>query len=271
MHDNRHIVMKYDLVIDQWSILPKCPTCDFGLAQLDGRLTAIGGDKDCYTGGPSSKKVFSFCDESKTWKETLSPLQTYRSYPAVVSCESCIIAFGGVTDWGAECQAISWTDTVEIFDKTVGTWRYTCPLPFKHDAMTSCICQEKCFVGTQNSNHLVFMSLASLIRESHTDHPVCKWHSVNCGLPLHLSTLCVVQSSIVCIGGVRDATVTPYIGSSFIYKFDLLRQRWSKHAVQLPERRCDVGAIELDNGEILVLGGEEKDEVIRASVFRGSL
>ena len=268
--DNTHFVMKYDLDISQWSVLPKCPTRGFGLAQFDEQLFTIGGS---YGKGLPSDQVLSFCDEEKTWKKELPPLQTSRGFPSVVSCDSCIIVVGGVTDWGTEGTGTtaSLTNTVEIFDKTSGKWRYTCPLPFEGNAMTSCIFQDKCFVGNRCTNRLVCISLSSLIRESHTEYPFCKWASIDRVLPLYLSTLCIVQSSIVCIGGVRDATVTSYIGSSFIYKFDLLRQRWSKHAVQLPERRCHVGAIELDDGEVLVLGGEEKDGVIRASVFRGSL
>ena len=269
--DSSFFVLKYDLAIDRWSVLPKCPNRDFGLAELNGRLIAIGGDSSSYSIGPSSCQVFSFYDDSKTWKKDLPPLQTNRSYPSVVSYESCIITFGGVTVWGKSTGTTSETNTVEIFNKTDGKWRYTCPLPFEDRALTSCVFQDNCFVGNRYSNCLLFMSLSSLIHESHTDHPVCKWVDVDCGLPLYGSTLCVAQSSILCIGGVRDMTASSNISSSFIYKFDLLRKRWSKHAVQLPERRCNVGAIELDNGEILVLGGEENDTLVRATVFRGLL
>ena len=91
-------VFRYDPEPDKWSPLPICPTFQFGLTQLDGKLVTVGGRRVDHIIPINNVYVF---EESKTWEKSIPPLPTARFYPTAFAYKSALVVSGGTTHCSA--------------------------------------------------------------------------------------------------------------------------------------------------------------------------
>ena len=125
--DDDYLVFQYNPASDEWTTLPPCPECGFGLGQLSGELLTVGG----WAHG-ATKKVYRYKPESQQWEEFLQPMPTARYWLTVISAQSALTACGGATHTcGVPCA------TVELYTTETSQWHTTDPLPVPCWVMSS--------------------------------------------------------------------------------------------------------------------------------------
>ena len=136
----------YDPSQDKWTSLPPLPVKSFGLGQVNGELVAVGGVKKI-EGNPftcESSKVYTYNEQTKTWKQTIPPMPTARYLPGVLSLQSALVVAGGAylkekergfADFfkgpfsGIDLQHVEFHQKVEIFKPDTLQWYSADPLP----------------------------------------------------------------------------------------------------------------------------------------------
>ena len=113
-------VYRYQLKEDQWNDLPSCPYKNSGLVVIDGSLTAVGGwDGSHYTNKLSTLR-------QSRWVDEYPPMNTERSYPAIVSIPDGrhmnVIVIGRLG--GDRLSA-----AVELYNTGSSTWSQITSLP----------------------------------------------------------------------------------------------------------------------------------------------
>ena len=93
--DTGRQVFQYNPKQDTWSQLPICPTLQFGLTQLDGKLVTVGGSRIHQPIPISDIYIFH---ESETRENSSIPLlPTARTYPTAFKYKSALIVSGRLT------------------------------------------------------------------------------------------------------------------------------------------------------------------------------
>ena len=110
---------QYEYSTEKWEEFPACPYRNSGLVVIDRELTAVGGEDGSYL---STNKLYTL--RQREWVEKYPPMDTARSYPAVVSTSDGkhLIVIGG-------CGGGDWTATVELFQVKSRRWHQLTDLP----------------------------------------------------------------------------------------------------------------------------------------------
>ena len=181
-------VYRYEWRGEKWEELPSCPHRDSGLVIIDGKLTAVGGSH--------TNKLFTL--RQTKWVEEYPPMNTGRSYPAVVrtSDGEYLIVIGGY-DGG-------WTATVELFQVKSRRWYKLTDLPQSLSLPSATICGDQLNVIGLGANGYS-CSLQSL---PSSDQPITSpltlsWKPLP-PLPVTDSTAATICEQLVVIGGWRQ-------------------------------------------------------------------
>ena len=219
--------------------LPSCPYENSGLAIIDSELTTVGGWDGA--GRSCTNKLFTL--RQGKWVEVYPPMNTARSYPAVVSTSDgdYLIAIGGR---GSDGFA---TATVELFQVKSRRW-YTLidlPQPLLHPSPT--ICGDQLHViGIDGEGYSC--SLQSL---PSNDRPVTSpltlsWEPLP-PLPVTGSTAATLCGQLVLIGGMQGwsppNSIHQLVEGQWVKIGSMTSGRWWCLAVSLPPDR------------ILIVGG----------------
>ena len=255
-------IFQYSWRREVWITLPECPVECFGLTQITGRLTTVGGQDRAKS---ETGRVYEFVSESQRWQESLPPMPTARSSVVVIARPSsspkppAIAVCGGVGDGRVVLG------TVEVFCQSTSQWHTAEPLPTPLWAMTSATVGDiayllggvgEYFCYTKNCFSVSLDSLfdtATPPGASHSQHDSL-WMAVS-DTPLVVSSAASLGGSLVTIGGRRSSTGPP---SAAIH---LLTSSGSWERVRggdLPEPRSRSAAVFLPSGELMVVGGYNK-------------
>ena len=193
-------VYRYQLREDQWNDLPSCPYRNSGLVVIDGVLTAVGG-RD---GSRRTNKLFTL--RQSRWVEEYPPMNTARSYPAVVSTSDGqhmnVIVIGG---YGGD----GWIDAVELYNTGSSTWSQITSLPQPLTHPSAPLCDNQLYViGGDGDGYSC--SLQPLLS---SDQPISSqsitrsltWTPLP-RLPVRYSTAATLCGQLVIIGGMRDVS-----------------------------------------------------------------
>ena len=193
-------VYRYQLREDQWNDLPSCSYKDSGLVVIDGVLTAVGGvERSRFT-----NKLFTL--RQSRWVEEYPPMNTARTYPAVVSISNGghmnVIVIGG--------GGGRWIDAVELYNTGSSTWSQitSLPRPLTHPSATICDIQLY-VIGDDGDGYSC--SLQALLS---SDQPISS-QSITRSITRSLtwtplpravthSTAATLCGQLVIIGGLRD-------------------------------------------------------------------
>ena len=185
-------VYSYEWNTEQWNELPSSPYHNCALVIIDGTLTTVGGG---YT-----NKLFTL--RQRQWVEEYPPMNTARSFPAVVSTSGgdYVIVIGGYGDGGG-C-----TGTVELFQVKTRRWYKltNIPQPLAHPSATICGNQLHVIGWDDNGYTCSIKNLPS------SDEPITSqsiphlisWTSLP-RLPVIRSTAATLYEQLVIIGGMQ--------------------------------------------------------------------
>ena len=275
-------VFKYNPNQDMWSQLPICPTCYFGLTQLDGKLVTMGGSR-IYKIVPIND-VYVF-QQSKTWENSIiPPLLTARFYPTAFNYKSTLIVSGGYTHWETDSKLKVRTNVVEVFQTETYQWYHAEPLPVAHSNMSCAIANDICYLieGSKldgASRRAYCTSLSNLItRALPPNHPKTSstrqvipsphtWHVLpEC--PLYYFTAAELGGCVLAIGG-RGYGKFP---SSAVHMYSPSTNSWVRiSSGDLPVPRFFAAATQLEGGEVIFVGGKIKEHSPTKTVFIASI
>ena len=275
-HGDYYLAFQYDLAMDKWTILPRCPLNQFGLGQLSGYLLTVGGTAL----GIISGKVYRYKPESQEWEEFLQPMPTARYYPIVVSTQSALIACGGATNFSGG-RAVLCT-TVEVYTTQTSQWYTTDPLPIPCRSMSSATIANTGYLlggGTTDNmptKTVLSVSIPSLIQKA-TSHPQQSasaarpdstssvWKTLQ-DSPLDWSAAACLGGMLLTVSGRDDQGRSPAV-----HVYSPTTSSWIQvKSGDLPEPCTSCGAIELPGNKLLVIGGRNKNNKRSNTVFLGS-
>ena len=268
--DTSRLVFQYDPKQDTWSQLPICPTIEFGLTQLDGKLVTVGGRRlDQFI---PINDVYVFQD-SETWENSIiPPLPTARFYPTAFNYKSTLVVSGGVTQWHTDPKLRTYTNAVEVFQTKMYQWYCAEPLPVAHSDMSCALVDDTCYLigGTKSggyaSRHAYCTSVSNLIsRALPPDHPETSstpqaspspptWQVLpEC--PFYYSTAAELGGCLLAIGGEDDSDSS----SSAVHMYSPSTNSWVRiSSGDLPVPRDFAAATQLEGGEVIFVGGDIK-------------
>ena len=268
-------VFRYDPEQDQWSPLPVCPTIQFGLTQLDGKLVTVGGSRIDRPIPINDVYVF---EESKTWEKSIPPLPTACSFPTTFAFKSALVVSGGLgITWDTDIP----TTAVQVFQSKSSQWYCAEPLPFAHDCMSHAIINDTCYLmqgGITRSAYctslpslieaavpLYHQKASSTIPQASPSPPT--WQALpHC--PLRSSTAAELGGCLLAIGGYDDKN-SP---SSAVHVYSPSTNSWVRiSSGDLPVPRRFAAATQLKTGEVILVGGEEGTRNSTTTVFVASI
>ena len=281
---NIHIerqVFQYSPEQDTWSLLPFCPTLQFSLTKMEGKLVTVGGRK---IDQPTPiEDVYIFQTESQKWEKSLPPLATARFFPTAFNYESALVVSGGYTHWDTDIYLSTRTATVEVFLRKTFRWYCAEPLPDPHSSMSSTIIGDTCYLiggvksGGSESRQVYCTSITNLISPNYletgkTEQASPSPHSIWQVLPecpLHYSTAAELRGCLVTIGGRTPGSA---MSSTAVYRYSPRGKSWERlSSKSLPVERAAAAATKLEWGEIIFVGGEDRPRKPTNSVFISSL
>ena len=124
-------VYQYECGTEKREELPSCPYRNSGLVIIDREVTAVGG------GDVSRRTNKLYTLRQGKWVEKYPPMNTARSYPAVVSTSDgeYLIVIGGSV-------GVRWTARVELFQVKSRRWYQLRDLPQPLDFPSATICGD---------------------------------------------------------------------------------------------------------------------------------
>ena len=255
--DTARQVFKYDTNQDTWSQLPICPTCFFGLTQLDGKLVTVGGSTIDQLSPINDVYVLQ---ESETWENSVIPrIPTARSHTTAFNYKSTLIVSGGITQWKTDIEYSVYTDAVEVFQTKTYQWYCAEPLPVAHCSMSCAIVNDTCFLigGTKSPYHPETSSTPKAFPSppSWQVLPEC---------PLGYSTAAELGGCLLAIGGMDDSN-SP---SSAVHMYSPSTNSWVRiSSGDLPVPQYFATATQLEGGQVIFVGGDIKIDSHTKTVF----
>ena len=243
--DDGYLIQQYSPTDDAWYTLPPAPVCLFAMGDLNGQLVIVGGKtgQDDVTG-----KVHSLNSSTQKWVESIAPMSTARSKPAVFSQPSCLTVVGGADQRGKHLS------DVEIFMPHTSQWhKTTSPAPSPLYNMTTTVINNKCFIAEYYSTKVyqLCVSLQQTTTDStNTPQVITEWTNL-CDLPHSGCGLGSINRCLLAVGGSGGGlfdSITTTLG------FSPITNTW-KTVGELPEPRLYCTTVLLPTGELLVMGG----------------
>ena len=254
--------------------MPECPVNLFGLSQLMGKLTTVGGmDRE----GSITGNIYQFDGQSQQWKNSLSPMPTPRygvtvlTHPKSSKEITAIAVCGGLGD---DRRVFN---VVEVFSYPASQWYVAEPLPTPLWGITSTTVGTTTYlVGGVDSiiygtSHCFSVSVDSIIKQATTSKVSqfqhgSEWTPIT-NPPLISSCAASMDNIVMAIGGWDSSTRS----STAIY---FLNERGSWERIWgggLPRPLGKSTAVCLPSGELMIVGGIGSNGLSSCPLFFGSI
>ena len=257
--DDGYLIQQYSPTDDRWYTLPPAPVYYFGMGDLNGQLVIVGGwtRYSDVTG-----KVHTLNSSTQKWVESIAPMPTARDSPAVLSQTSCLTVVGGIDQHGTNLS------DVEIFMPHTSQWhKTTSPAPSPVYNMTTTVIHNKCFIAEYSSTKVyqLCVSLQQTTTDSaNTPQVITEWTNL-CDLPQEGCGLGSINGCLLAVGGRGwPNPITTILG------FSPITNTW-KTVGKLPEPRCLCTTLLLPTGELLVMGGWDRNLSRTNKVWRAAI
>ena len=206
-------------------------------------------------------KVHTLNSSTQKWVESIAPMPTARSRPAVLSQPSCLTVVGGADQRGKNLS------DVEIFMPHTSQWhKTTSPAPSPLYDMTTTVINNKCFIAKYRSTK-VYQLCVSLQQtttdSSNTPQVITEWTNL-CDLPRSGCGLGSINRCLLAVGGGWPNPITTILG------FSPITNTW-KTIGELPEPRRLCTTVLLPTGELLVMGGVDGPLSLTNKVWRAAI
>ena len=251
--DKNPYVYEYDSSKSKWlCIYPKCPFLRFGIAVINGLLTAVGGLLD----GKVVGTLLSLTGEGtdKEWSDSFSPMPTERLFPGILRCGTSLIVAGG-TSTGYDSDGLA---TVEVMNTETSNWSIARSLPSKLVDGVLTTCGDNVYmlggnvINKKPSNLLFTSSLKDLCKPGNWD-TIAK-------VPVCSATCATVNGQLLAVGGQAGRPELTADGeekqqySSSIYAFDPIDKSW-EFKCNMETARSFCLAAALPNNNLIVVAG----------------
>ena len=111
---------------DKWEELPRCNNKNFGVAIINGQLTAIGGQDRIKV---HTADVLSLKERGKKWEKLLPAMPTARVHPAPVATPTHLVVAGGTYMAQDPNRTAKGYATVEVMSLKAFQWSTVSSLP----------------------------------------------------------------------------------------------------------------------------------------------
>ena len=122
------MVQVYDLVGDEWSQLPRCPVCWYGMTAVNNQLVLAGG----FDSGRKASNQIRVWD-GRSWTTPYPPMPTAKYLTPAVGYQQFLVVPGGVDSMH------DYSTVVEILDTKTKQWHTATPLPVGCKQLTSAV------------------------------------------------------------------------------------------------------------------------------------
>ena len=276
-YSDNYIIYCYDPSQDKWTTLPPLPVVGFGLGQVNGKLVAVGGQKE--SGGQTSSKVYTYNEitnevytydeRSRKWKQTIPPMPTARWFPGVLSLQSALIVAGGVV-----------LHAVEVFRPDTSQWYRTDPLPTACCRISLVAIGNTCYAlggykYPSSLNQALYVSVGDLLRNavpanqttrSGSSDTQSAWKTLP-NTPTYRPAVAVLAGYLLAIGG--EETSERGAPKKEVYMYSPSTNSWI-YISDLPAPRLLTAVAVLSSTRVLVIGGGNEGEIVN-TVYQGTL
>ena len=269
--DDQYRIFCYSPSEDTWNTLPACDVRWFGLSQVRGKLVTVGGRKKSFE---VTNEVYEFNEVAHTWKQSIPPMPTARTSPAVLSHHSTLTVAGGNTGYAR-------TAVVEVFKEETSQWHATEPLPFHWHIPSSLLINNRWYLlggrtnGERYSNQAVCADVDLLLQkalprgQASADRDSTKnsaWEVLP-NTPHYRPAAATFGASLLAVGG---STTEKYTSNpqAAVHVYSPCTKAWI-HVSDLPASRAWTATAMLSPTELLVISGWNNGK--QNSVYKGLL
>ena len=253
----RYLIYCYHPTEDQWTTLPSLPVKYFGLGQISGRLTVIGGAKK---DGRKQNELYTF--DLHKYKSTIPPMALARTFPAVTTLNNeALLVAGGNTGLG---RSIS---EVEIYRNDTSQWQMATSLPTPCCNLSLVPSGDTLYAlggfdQPSKLNQVLHISIGDLLQDNHKK---ASWTALQ-PTPSYQPAAAVLAGKLIAIGGWKEAEGDTTLKS--IQMYSSATNSWLYFA-DLPDSCAWSACSTQSSTEILVIGGRNKEKV--KTVHKGTL
>ena len=274
-HDDAdYRVFCYSPSEDTWNTLPACGVCYFGLGQVRGKLVTVGGRMK--SDDKVTNEVYEFDEETHSWKQSIPPMPTARTSPAVLSHHSTLTVAGGYTGHTR-------TSVVEVFREETSQWHTTEPLPFRLCDSSSVLLNNRWYLlgGAAEeedlSNRAVCAHVDLLLQkalprdQASTDRDSTNnsaWEVLP-NTPHYGQAAATFGASLLAVGGTTSESSLWSEEVTAVHIYSHCTNAWI-HISDLPAPRIWTAIAMLSPTELLVIGGQNYYSRLN-SVYKGLL
>ena len=250
-----HEVFAYTFSDKKWSELPKCPNRDFGLAVVNGLLTAIGGEMPNHG---VTNLLLSFINSK--WIEQFPPMPTKRWLTITVCSGRSLVTAGGVGEGGKYLR------TVEVMDTGTLQWSTASSLPHPLVQATATLCGDQVYMlggwdQSCRSKSVYTCSLAALLKTCKPQSLLSRLRTLSLAsepkvwvqladTPYYRSAIVSIQGQLLAVGGC-DSTNKNTTG---ILMYNTTTNSWKIiSCMKIPRQQCSVAV--LPHNELMIVGG----------------
>ena len=244
---NSNLVYRYEWNTEQWNELPSSPYYNCALVIIDGTLTTVGG----YRSG-CTNKLFTL--RQRQWVQEYPPMNTARSFPAVVSTSGgdYIIVIGGYRGW---------TGTVELFQVKTRRWYQLTNIPQPLIAPSATICGNQLHViGYDADGYSCFIPSSDEPITSQSIPHLISWRSLP-RLPVTYSTAATLYGQLVIVGGMQGR-------SSVTSIHQLVYKQWVKWVKigSMSSNRKDCLVVSPSPDRMMIVGGYRAEDSVEECI-----
>ena len=243
-------VYTYDSSNSKWlCIYPECPFIRFGIAVINGLLTAIGGKQDDKVTGT----LLSLTGEgtNKQWSKKFYPMPTERLFPGILLYRKLLIIAGG-TSSGLDADSLS---TVEVMDTETLHWTTTESLPHPFVDAWLTVCGDKVYMLGGNNRKTPSNSVFSCSLNDLRDWSgIRKWDTMPF-VPVYNATCATGDGQLLAVGGKHQLEEGKFKNSSAIYAYNPTKNSWRLTECHMKTARSFCLVAALPDNQLMVVGG----------------
>ena len=249
---NDRIVYEYDIkgIVRKWTPLPSAPVAYFSMAKVNDTLVLVGGldiGKKLTT-----NQLTTWDKETQRWVCMLPPMQMARQDCSVTSYRDWLLVAGG-TNFKKPIH------NVEFMDKVTLQWQAIHSLPKPSVGMTTCVVKNTWYLiggmnfvepGKGETGPKEYAFALNVDKNIATN----KWTTI-ANTPLYCSTAVPFGEHLMAMGGTDSPTSRTFNASMFLYS--AVNEKWM-YVGNMPTARCQVTCVVLSQGQLVILGGQER-------------
>lgn len=187
---------------NKWEELSRCINKYFGIAVVNNKLTAIGGQDENKL---HSKMVYTLKEPEKRWEKLLPSMNTARMHPTAVTTPTHLVVAGGTYISDDPNRSLQGYASVEVMAlKTHKEWSAVCSLPEVVGYPQMKLTGQHLLLCDTVSNRVYTCSVDDLVREDGAQNKQNVWIK-KANIPVQEGA-CLVsyEDQVLALGGLNE-------------------------------------------------------------------